>query len=303
MDRLDQYRIFAQIAEMGSFIKTAHALELPRASVSAAIQQLEAQVGTRLLHRTTRQVHLTADGMQLLERIRPLLADVENIDTMFQASQRQVSGQLRIDVPSRIARRLIVPALPVLLRQHPQLRLILGSSDRAVDLVREGIDCVVRAGALPNTSLAVRPLGLIRLINCASPAYLQAQGIPEHPDELCSKHWMVGYASPSTGRETPWSYISAGGAEHCVPIPSQVVTNNAENYIACCRTGLGLIQIPVFDVQHLIDAGELQEVMPEHRAAPLQISLLYPHRRQRSRRLAVFMDWFEALMKPHLQAC
>ncbi|MBI8794918.1 LysR family transcriptional regulator [Pseudomonas aeruginosa] len=302
MDRFDQYRIFAQVAEMGSFIKAAHALELPRASVSAGIQQLETQVDTRLLHRTTRQVHLTADGVQLLEHVRPLLADVENIDTMFQASQRQVSGQLRVDVPSRIARRLIAPALPTLLRQHPRLRLILGSSDRAVDLVREGVDCVVRVGALQSNSLAVRPLGKVGLINCASLAYLQAQGMPEQPSDLCCGHWMVGYASPTTGREMPWDYLSDDGIEHSVPVPSQVVTNNAENYIACCLAGLGLIQIPRFDVQHLLDMGKLVEVMPAHCAAPMPVSLLYPHRRQRSRRLAVFMDWFEELMKPHLQA-
>lgn len=302
MDRFDQYRIFVQVAEMGSFIKAAHALELPRASVSAAIQQLEARVGTRLLHRTTRQVHLTADGVQLFEGVRPLLADAENIDTMFQASQHQVSGQLRIDVPSRIARRLIAPALPTLLRQHPELRLILGSGDRSVDLVREGVDCVVRVGALQDTTLAVRPLGTIGLINCASPAYLQTQGMPEQPGDLRCGHWMVGYASPATGREMPWDYLADDGTEHSVPVPSQVVTNNAENYIACCRAGLGLIQIPRFDVQHLLAAGELVEVMPAHRAAPLPVSLLYPHRRQRSRRLAVFMDWFEELMKPHLEA-
>lgn len=302
MDRLDQYRIFIQVAEMGSFIKAAHTLELPRASVSAAIQQLEAQVGTRLLHRTTRQVRLTTDGAQLLERVRPLLADVENIDLMFQASQRQVSGQLRIDVPSRIARRLIAPALPSLLRRHPRLRLVLGSSDRAVDLVLEGVDCAVRVGTLQNTSLVVRPLGKIGLVNCASPAYLQDQGVPERPDDLGQGHWMVGYASPATGRELPWEYLSDDGVERTVDVPSQVVTNNAENYIACCRAGLGLIQIPRYDVQHLLDAGELVEVMPAYRPAAMPVSLLYPHRRQRSRRLAVFLDWFEELMRSHLEA-
>lgn len=302
MDRFDQYRIFIQIAEMGSFIKAAHALELPRASVSAAIQQLEAQVGARLLHRTTRQVHLTTDGVQLLERVRPLLDDVEDIDMMFQASQRQVSGQLRIDVPSRIARRLIAPALPALLRRHPRLRLMLGSSDRTVDLVLEGVDCAVRVGILQNASLVVRPLGKIRLINCASAAYLQDQGRPEHPDDLNRGHWMVGYASPTTGRELPWEYLSDEGVERTVDVPSQVVTNNAENYIACCRAGLGLIQIPRYDVQHLLDTGELVEVMPAYRPATMPVSLLYPHRRQRSRRLAVFLDWFEALMADHLEA-
>lgn len=300
MDRFDQYRIFAQVAEMGSFIKAAHALDVPRASVSAAIQQLEAQVGTRLLHRTTRQVRLTGDGALLLDRVRALLADVEEIDLLFHASQRQVSGQLQIDVPSRIARRLIVPALPALLRRHPRLRLILRSSDRTVDLVQEGVDCAVRVGTLQDSSLVVRSLGAITLINCASPDYLKEQGTPERPDDLLSGHWMVGYASPTTGQALPWASSGVDGVERLLDVPSQVVTNNAEGYIACCRAGLGLIQIPRFDVQYLLDAGELVEVMPAYRAAPMPISLLYPHRRQRSRRLTVFLDWFEDLMRKHL---
>src|ERR1700722_17927359 len=173
MGKLDQYRVFTQVAEMGSFIKAAHALALPRASVSAAIQQLESNMGTRLLHRTTRQVRLTADGVQLLERVRALLADAEDIDQLFHASQRKISGRLSVDVPSRIARRLIAPALPGLLRRYPRLQLALGSTDRAIDLVHEAVDCVVRVGSQRDSSLVVRPLGRIALINCASPAYLR----------------------------------------------------------------------------------------------------------------------------------
>lgn len=297
MDRLDQYRVFVRVAEMGSFIRAAHALERPRASVSAAIQQLEAQMGVRLLHRTTRRVRLTADGEQLLERVRGLLAEVDDIDQLFQASQRQVSGRLVVDVPSRIARRLIAPALPGLLRQHPRLQLLLGSSDSAIDLVREGVDCAVRIGALHDSGLAVRPLGHIALINCASPAYLQEHGEPLHPHDLLQGHWAVGYASPRTGRELPWE---AGADGEALALPSRVVANNAESYIACCQAGLGLMQIPRFDVQHLLDAGALREVLAEHRPAAMAVSLVYPHRRQRSRRLAVFLDWFEALMRPHL---
>lgn len=302
MDRFEQYRVFVQVAEMGSFIKAANALELPRASVSAAVQQLETQLGARLLHRTTRQVRLTADGGQLLDRVRPLLGEVEEIEQLFQAGQRQVAGRLRVDVPSRIARRLIAPALPALLRRHPRLHLFLGSSDRAIDLVQEGVDCAVRIGTLHDSSLVVRPLGTIALINCASPAYLRDHGVPQRPDELPPAHWMVGYASPTTGRELPWEYRAGDGTEHTLEVPSQVVANNAESYIACCRAGLGLIQIPHFDVRHLLDAGELVEVMPAYRAASMPVSLLYPHRRQRSRRLALFQEWFEELMREHLEA-
>lgn len=301
MDKLDQYRVFVQVAEMGSFIKAAHALALPRATVSAAIQQLEEKIGTRLLNRTTRQVHLTADGVQLLGRVRPLLADAEDVEHLFQSSQRQVAGQFRVDVPSRIARRLIAPALPGLLRRYPRLQLMLGSTDRAIDLVQEGADCVVRVGTLHNSSLVVRPLGHIALINCGSPTYLREYGIPEKPEDLLKGHWAVGYASPSSGRELPWEHLDASGQAREVALPSRVIVNNAETYIAGCRAGTGLIQIPRFDVQHLLDRGELVEIMPAHRAAPMPVSLLYPHRRQRSRRLVAFVEWFSGLMEPHLE--
>ncbi|WIA62568.1 LysR family transcriptional regulator [Stenotrophomonas sp. BIO128-Bstrain] len=299
MDKLDQYRIFVQVAEMGSFIKAAHALEVPRASVSAAVQQLESAMGTRLLHRTTRQVRLTADGVQLLERVRLFLCDAEDIEQLFHASQRRISGRLNVDVPSRIARRLIAPALPGFLRRYPGLQLALGSTDRAIDLVHEGVDCAVRIGALHDSSLVARPLGHIALINCASPGYLREHGVPAGPDDLLQGHLSVGYASPSTGRELPWDYV-VSGQERLVAVPSRVIVNNAESYIACSVAGMGLIQIPRFDVQHLLDRGELVEVMPGFRAAPMQVSLVYPNRRQRSRRLNAFIEWFEALVRPHL---
>lgn len=225
---------------------------------------------------------------------------MEDINQLFQTSQRQVAGRLNVDVPSRIARRLIAPALPGLLRRHPRLQLALGSTDRAIDLVQEGVDCAVRVGALHGSSLVVRPVGNIVLINCTSPAYLHAHGKPEHPGELADGHWVVGYASPTTGRELPWEYQSEDSHEQMSGIPSRVIVNNAESYIACCLAGLGLIQIPRFDVQHLLDAGKLVEVMPAYRAAPMPVSLLYPHRRQRSQRLGVFVEWFEELMQGHL---
>jgi len=299
MDKLDQYRIFVQVAEMGSFIKAAHALDVPRASVSAAVQQLESAMGTRLLHRTTRQVRPTADGVQLLERVRLFLCDAEDIEQLFHASQRRISGRLNVDVPSRIARRLIAPALPGFLRRYPGLQLALGSTDRAIDLVHEGVDCAVRIGALHDSSLVARPLGHIALINCASPGYLHEHGVPARPEDLLQGHLSVGYASPSTGRELPWDYV-VSGQERLVAVPSRVIANNAESYIACCVAGMGLIQIPRFDVQHLLDRGELVEVMPGFRAAPMQVSLVYPNRRQRSRRLNTFIEWFEALVRPHL---
>ncbi|WP_256586583.1 LysR family transcriptional regulator, partial [Pseudomonas sp. HMWF011] len=135
MDRIEQYRVFVQVAELGSFIQAARLMRLPRASVSAAIQQLEANAGTRLLHRTTRKVSLTADGTQLLLKARQVLLDIDDIDQLFNRHQEQVMGRLEVDVPSRIARRLVMPALGEFLRRYPGLQLGLGSTDRAIDLV------------------------------------------------------------------------------------------------------------------------------------------------------------------------
>ena len=300
MDKFDQYRVFLQVADMGSFIKAAHALELPRATVSAAIQQLETHVGVRLLHRTTRKVHLTTDGEQLLERLRTVVAEIDDIDQLFQNQQRQVSGRLNIDAPSRIARRLIAPSLPALLKRHPRLRIGLGSTDRSIDLVKEGVDCAVRVGGLHNSSLAVRPIGRLALINCASPAYLREHGTPHTIDDLHDGHVAVGYASPTTGRESPWEYVE-GRRLQTLALPSRVIVNNAESYIACCLSGLGIVQVPRFDVQHLLDAGDLVELMPALRAESMDISFVYPHRRQRTRRLLAFMEWCEELLRPHLE--
>ncbi|WP_325436920.1 LysR family transcriptional regulator [Pseudomonas nitroreducens] len=299
MERIEQYRIFIQVAELGSFIQASRVLKLPRATVSAAVQQLEAGVGTRLLHRTTRKVSLTADGLQLLERARQLLHEYDEVDQLFQTHPQQISGRLDVDVPSRIARRLLIPALPEFLRQYPRLQLGLGSTDRLIDPVSEGVDCVIRFGRLASSSLVVKPLGQVLLVNCASPAYLAEHGVPRHLDDLRKGHQAIGY-SPSTGGQAwPWEYIDEG-REHSIELPSRVIVNNVESYIASCCAGLGLIQVPLFDVQHLLDAGALVEVLPGHRPAPMPVSMLYPNRRQRSRRLGVFLDWFGAQMQPFL---
>ncbi|CAI8787364.1 LysR substrate-binding domain-containing protein [Pseudomonas zeae] len=301
MDRIEQYRVFVQVAEFGSFIRAARLLKLPRATVSAAIQQLEANAGTRLLHRTTRKVSLTTDGTQLLQRARQVLVEIDEIDQLFHTHQEQVMGRLEVDVPSRIARRLLIPALPEFFQRYPRLQLGLGSTDRAIDLVQEGVDCVIRFGTPQSSSLVVKPLGRVLLINCASPAYLAEFGVPTELAQLQERHVCVGYVAGSGGQEAQWEYC-LDGVRQSFPLPSQLVVNNAESYIAACCAGLGLIQVPLFDVQHLLDSGELVEVLAAYRPPSMSVSLLYPDRRQRSRRLGAFIEWFAGLMAPYLQS-
>jgi len=295
LDRIDLFRIFTRVVEMSSFTRAADTLGLPRSSVSAAVIELENRVGARLLHRTTRQVSPTRDGAAFYERCLRLVADVEETEGLFRESAARPAGRLRIDVPGRIGRLILAPALPAFLEAYPNIDIHLGVTDRAVNLVEDGVDCVLRVGPLSDSGLIARPVGLLPLINVASPAYLARQGTPETPDDL-SAHRAVNYASPSSGRVEAWEWLD-GGALRTLPMQGRVTVNSAEAYIACCLAGLGLIQIPAYDVRHHLASGALVEVMPDYRAEPLPMTLLYPHRRHLSRRVQVFADWLEPVLR------
>ncbi|TMV04354.1 LysR family transcriptional regulator [Brucella haematophila] len=295
MDRIDLFRIFSRVVECASFTRAADTLGVPRSSVSAAVQELEGRVGARLLHRTTRRVSPTQDGVAFYERCLRVVAEVEDTENLFRQTAAQPSGRLKIDVPGRIGRLIIAPALPEFLDRYPQIDIDLGVSDRAVNLIEDGVDCVLRVGPLNDSGLIARPIGKLALINVASPAYLKRYGAPDGPSDLGS-HWAVNYASPSSGRVDDWEWIEDGKLR-ALPVRGRVTVNSAEAYIACCLAGLGLIQIPAYDVRRHLEAGELVEVMLSHRTEPMPITLLYPHRQHLSRRLQVFADWLEALLK------
>lgn len=297
MDRIELLRVFLRVAEGGSFTGAADQLGLPRATVSLSMQQLEARLGVRLFHRTTRRVSLTQDGEALLDRAGTLVGDMEDLEQRFHAPNGAVAGRLRVDMPSRIARRIVAPALPEFLRRHPDVQVEVRSSDRAIDLVQEGVDCALRVGELPATSLVARPLGKFALVNCASPGYLAQHGTPSGPGDL-DGHFAVGYVSRTSGRAAPWEWVQ-GTLAHSVPLRARVSADNAETYIACALAGLGLIQVPRFDVAHHLEAGELVEVMPDACAAPMPVHLIYPHRKHLSRRVQAFFAWMEELVRPH----
>lgn len=299
MDRIDQLRIFIRVAQSGGFSVAANQLGLPRPTVSLAVQQLESRLGTRLFSRTTRRVSLTLDGETLLERAMVLVADSEELEQQFRPSGQALQGRLRVDLPSRIARRQVAPALPEFFARYPGIEVDLGSSDRAIDLVLEGIDCALRVGELEASSLVARPLGTLRLINCASPAYLARQGALVTPADL-SGHMAVNYASPSSGRAAPWEWLEDGRLQS-LAMPARVSANNAETYIACCLAGLGLIQIPAFDVKEHLESGELVEVLMDWPAPSMPVQIVYPHRRHLSRRVQVFSEWLAEVMHACLE--
>lgn len=297
MDRLDHLRSFLRVAELGSFTAAAEQLGLPKASVSLAVQRLEAEVGVQLLHRTTRRVRLTADGAQFQQRARDLLDDMEDLQGMFRRDT-QLKGRLRVDMSSGLARQLVIPHLPEFLARHPGLEIELSGTDRRVDLVREGFDCVVRVGPLDDNTLVARPLGVMHIVNCASPAYLAARGMPYSLEDL-SHHALVHYVG-TLGQRSPGFEYHDGQAYRSVPMRGAITVNSGEAYSAAALAGLGIIQVPRLGARVALAAGTLVEVLPACVAEPMPVTLLYAQRRHLPRRVAAFMDWMAALLTPEL---
>ncbi len=294
MDQLDAMRLFIRVAELESFTRSAEQLGIPKATLSAAIRRLEEQMGTRLLHRTTRRVQLTTDGQLCYARCQELLADMEEFNGLFRHGGR-LSGQLRVDMPSRMARHLVIPALPAFLADHPDLQLMLSSTDRRVDLVREGFDCVVRMGELESSSLVARPLGHYRQINCASAAYLTRYGVPETLTDLAG-HRLIHYGSVSGGREAGFEYQQSDGSRAVLAMTGALTVNDSETYLAAALAGLGIIQMPRIGVEELLASGKLVMVLPQWQAPPLPVHALYAHRRQLSPRVLAFIHWLGGVL-------
>ena len=302
MKLLESMEIFARVAELGSFTAAADSLGLSRASVSGAVQQLEALLGTRLLHRTTRSVRMTQDGRVFYERGRDLLADIDELQNLFREDTSALHGRLRVDMPLPVARDVVIPRLPEFLRMHPGLEVELSSTDRFVDVVREGFDCVLRVGALEDSSLIARPLGEYLMVNCASTEYLAEQGTPRSLEDL-AQHRLVHYVLTLGTRPSGFEYVDPDepGVEKSQPVAGVLTVNNTEAYLEACLAGLGIIQVPEAGVRHYLESGELEEILPQYRPAPMPVSLIYANRRHQPKRVQVFMAWLAEIMKPRLQ--
>ncbi|MDF3605379.1 LysR family transcriptional regulator [Paracoccus sp. DMF-8] len=290
-------QIFLQVLESGNFTRAAQALGLPRSTVSTEIQLVEDRLQAQLFLRTTRKVVPTQDGRRFAESARDILDAVTASEQMFRHADLHLSGRLRVDVPSRIGRRLILPALPDFLDRHPGLSVDLSASDRIVDLVADGVDCALRVGSLENSELVSRNLGMLRFVTCASPAYVARHGLPRAPGALAT-HRLVNYATrlPAMSAELE---ITENGQARPVSMASTITVDGAEAYLAAALSGLGLIQVPAYDVADLIASGRLVEILPAHPPPPVPLSFLFVRRRNLSPRVRLFQDWITALLNRH----
>jgi DNA-binding transcriptional LysR family regulator len=287
-------QIYVRVAELASFTLAADSMGLPKASISTAVKRLESLLGTRLLHRTTRKVQMTQDGLAFYERSVDMLADMEELRTMFQQGGAETSGRLRVDMPSRIARDIVTPQLPAFLQSHPRLVVELSSTDRRVDLVREGFDCVIRVGTLADSTLIARPLGSYAMFNCASPAYLARHGVPHKLDDL-SAHRLIHYTTTLGAKPDGFEYWD-GAQTHMHAMTSAIVVNNSDAYEAACLAGMGIIQAPAIRMRTLIAEGRLVRVLPAYPAKPMPVSILYANRRHLPKRTQLFMHWIGEIM-------
>lgn len=297
MDRFDAMRVFARIVERRSFTKAADDLGLPRSSVTDAVKGLEARLGVKLLQRTTRQVSPTLDGEAYYRRCVSLLADLEEAESAF--SGAKPSGMIRVDIHGTQARYFLLPGLPRFLEEHPGIRLHFSEAHHPLDLLREGVDCVLRAGDLTESSMIRRRVANLTRGTFASPAYLKRAGTPRSIDDL-SGHEMIGLMDSDTGVVAPLVFSTGKDPRH-VTLEARITLTGPETNVALACQGFGLVQLPRYRVTEELAAGVLVEVLPNHPPTPLPVHVLYPHSRQLSPRVRVFIDWMVQQYRTSLQ--
>lgn len=293
MDRFNAMRVFTRIVELGGFAKAADSLQLPRASVTILIKQLEAHLGVQLLQRTTRQVSTTLDGAAYYQRCVQLLTDLEETEAVFSTRRQNPRGTLSVDMPSGIDRLIVIPALPTFTARYPQIELEIGLNDRTVDLIREGVDCVLRGGLALDESLVARPLAMMDQMTLASPGYLERFGTPSTPNDLVG-HQMVEYVSSTTGKCFGLEF-QVGGELREVNLPRMIAVNSSDGYFSACEAGYGLIQAPCYHATRQLAQGTLVEVLADFAPPKMALTALYPPHRQLSQRVRVFIDWLVEL--------
>jgi LysR family transcriptional regulator for bpeEF and oprC len=297
MNKLQAMEVFVQVVDAGGFTRAAEVLQLPKATVSTLIQGLEAALSVKLLHRTTRHVSVTADGAAYYERCLRILADVREAEESLSRTRLSPSGRLRVDAPTGFSSEILVPALPGFFERYPDIQLELGSSDRPVDLIEEGVDCAVRGGVLGDSTLIARRIAVINFVTAAAPSYLERFGTPTHPRELAN-HRCVNYFSAKTGKIHDWDF-TRDGERIQVPMPGMVALNDSNAYVVAGISGLGIIQMTDYLLDKYVADGSLVRIMPDWITDPIPVHVVYPQNRHLSAKVRVFVEWVSELLAQH----
>lgn len=290
MDQLLAIRVFIRIADARSFAKAADSLNIPRSSVSKLLQDLERHLGTKLVERSTRSFTITQAGEAYREQALSLLAGLDDMDIAARQTRASPQGRLRVDIGSTLANLVIIPALPQFRARYPDLELLLGVSDRPADLIGDGVDCVIRGGALADSSLIGKHLCDIDFVTCATPDYLSTFGTPGHPEDLEKNHHTIRYFFAHTGKTLPLHY--SNGSEK-YEVNGHAVLNVSEStaLTEALLTGMGIAQIFRFSARPHIATGRLVPIMEDWTQPSHPLQLVYPATRHPSAKLRAFIDW------------
>lgn len=287
--------IFLAVVDSGSFARASDNLQVSRPTVTNGVKVLEASLGVRLLQRTTRRISLTAEGLDYYDRASQILSDVQDARASMAARVGKVGmhGRLRIDLPAALARPLLIAELKRFRDMHPDIEFVVGVSDHPVDLVAEGVDCVVRIGELRSSSMVARNVGALVMVNCASPAYLNDHGRPTGIDDL-QAHRAVGFFSGRSQRMMDWHFVLDGEAA-VVKVKPGILVNDSEGFIEAGLAGFGLLQAIGIGVGRHIERGELVPVLSDLQVPPRAVSVLYPTKRFVAPQVRAFVDWIAEL--------
>ena len=294
MDKLEAMRVYSHVVETQSFARAAELLGLPRSTVSRTIKDLETGLGVQLMQRTTRRLSVTSDGQNYYAECKKILGDILALESSFPGRSGQPKGRFKVGMPQSLARHCILPGVAEFLERYPELELILCSSDRVVDLIQEGFDCVIRTGSVEDsTTLVARQLAQFKWSVLASPQYIARHGKPARLEDL-KNHRAVGYLTHSTGRTTEWSFIDKDGV---VPVRMKetLTVDDTDAYIQAGLQGIGLIRVASYLVKHYVKAGELLPCLEEH-AVDMPLFLVYPQSRHVSPTVRAFYDWSKMML-------
>jgi len=286
MDRIDAMQAFVLVADLKGFAPAARKLGLSASGVTRLIAALEERVGARLLQRTTRSVTLTDVGTRYLERARRILADVEEAEASAQAERTQPSGRLVVSAPNGFGRIHVAPLFSAYLKRYPEVSGELRLSDRMVNLVEDGVDCAVRIGHLPDSSLVARAVGDMRRIVVASKHYLKRRGEPKKPADIAS-HDTIQFGSTATAPE--WRFVE-GGKDVRVACTPRFVTNSSDAAIWHAAADGGLTRVLAYQAAEAIAKGRLKIVLAAFEQPPLPIHIVYPTSRLLSAKVRTFID-------------
>jgi LysR family transcriptional regulator for bpeEF and oprC len=296
-NKLQAMEVFVQVVDAGSFTRAAETLQMPKATVSTLVQSLEASLSAKLLHRTTRLVTVTTDGAAYYERCVRILSDVRDAEESLSRTRLSPSGRLRVDVPTGLASEILIPALPGFFERYPDIMMELGSTDRPVDLIEEGVDCAIRGGELGDDRLIARRVGIINFLTAASPAYLERYGMPRHPLDL-ERHRCVNYFSAKTGKTYDWDF-RRGEERIDIPMRGVIALNDSNAYVQAGLAGLGVIQMTDYLVTQHVAAGRMVQLLPDWTSEPLPVHIVYPQNRHLSAKVRVFVEWVSDLFANH----